>query len=187
MSCHSYQLAIVSRCRVLHDRLAQAIKERLSINDSRVGWGRTREGWQQRICLLSPPQGRGWAPGKKTAITSYDTYTAHYLGVCFPILLIYYLAPIWKVFVEGESESVNVCVWVDEQVQLYFVRACVCVCVCMFLLGFSYCVMVVHWEVLMVYHSTCFLSCLFRLPKHCSDVWPWIHWFRPELQLPIPW
>lgn len=43
MSWHSYQLAIVSRCRVLHDRLAQAIKERLSINDSGVGWGEKRE------------------------------------------------------------------------------------------------------------------------------------------------
>eukprot|EP00063_Salmo_salar_P043857 XP_014018692.1 PREDICTED: RNA-binding protein Musashi homolog 2-like isoform X2 [Salmo salar] len=26
-----------------------------------------------------------------------------------------------------------------------------------------------------------------ELPKHCSNVWPWIHWFCPELQLPIPW
>ncbi|KAI2656340.1 N-acetylneuraminate 9-O-acetyltransferase [Labeo rohita] len=34
MSCHNYQPAIVSRCRVLHDRLARAIKEGLSINDS---------------------------------------------------------------------------------------------------------------------------------------------------------
>lgn len=133
MSWHSYQLAIVSRCRVLHDRLAQAIKERLSINDSGVGWGE-RERWQQRICPLSPPQGRGWAPGKKIAITSYDTYTAHYLGVCFPILLICYLAPIWKVFVEGESESVNVCVWMDEQVQLYCVCVCACVPACIFVL-----------------------------------------------------
>lgn len=26
-----------------------------------------------------------------------------------------------------------------------------------------------------------------RLSKHCSNVWPRIHWFRSELQLPIPW
>lgn len=27
----------------------------------------------------------------------------------------------------------------------------------------------------------------YRLSKHCSNVWPRIHWFRPKLQLPIPW
>lgn len=141
-----------------------------------------RERWQQRICPLSPPQGRGWAPGKKTAITSYDTYTAHYLGVCFPILLICYLAPIWKVFVEGgirKCECVCMGGWTDAIV------FCVCVWVC--LLGFLYSVIVVHWEAEMVFHSTWFFFCLFRLPKHCSDVWPWIHWLRPKLQLPIPW
>lgn len=35
---------------------------------------------------------------------------------------------------EGESESVNVCVWMDEQVQLYCVCVCACVPACIFVL-----------------------------------------------------
>lgn len=35
-------------------------------------------------------------------------------------------------------------------------------------------------------HPWIFFSPL-RLSKHCSNVWPRIHWFRPKLQLPIPW